>query len=870
MSSIINIWNDRGLFFQQFTLISSLLFVGTIILVSTQIQYEISSETQAYETETDAVLHYSIPLVSEKASIDNYSGLYSLMLLQLERDPHIARIEWSSNSGVTLSVNNPMVRPIVPYWFRSWIDLPEYDAKMPVSSGYTTYGTLGIHTSSAVSALKIWERFLRYIAVCLIVSMVILCTLYFSLRHNLRTLRALSDAANKIKSGDYSARIEHEGAVETRVAASAFNEMSQKIEQLVHELNENKEQLVNQLHFSNELFNTVPTPIYFKDTNGVFLGVNSAWESFFSRKREDVIGKTVHDLYTDDKDSASLHSSKDQLLWKDSSRQIYEKSLRTPDGKLHHVLYSKAPFSLTDGSIAGLIGTLTDLTALKDVEEKMRLAFAEKITAESANNTKSTFLANMSHEIRSPLTAIIGFSEMLTDRHTTMADRIDASNTIIKAGKHLLQIINDILDLSKVEAGKLDIDHSPVDIFNLLEEVSALTSMQSHEKGIDFKIDYSFPLPKIINTDPLRLKQVLLNLATNAVKFTKTGYVKIEVKYNHDDGLVYFSVIDSGIGLTIEQQERLFNPFSQADASTTRNYGGTGLGLFLSKQLCETLGGTISITSELGKGSCFTATIDAGSPGKDVFVSEMTTDSFNHPETNEHIKLQGQVLLAEDNPDNQRFIAMLLTRMGATVTIAENGGQAVEKALEHDFDLILMDMQMPVMDGLQATRLLREKGYAKPIVALTANAFSSDIESCLEAGCNEFLSKPIDQLKFSETLSHYLASHSDDRLEITPLLSSLLQTDPDFKDLIDSYIDHLPSYINDIVSAFEIRDWESLDQLSHNLKGVSGNYGFMELSELAGTLMFESTKKYADGVQATLDEITNLGKRIQMGKSKVT
>jgi PAS domain S-box-containing protein len=863
---IINIWNDRGLFFQQFTLISSLLFVGTIILVSTQIQYEISSETLAYETETDAVLHYSIPLVSEKATIANYSGLYSLMLLQLDRDPRIARIEWSSNSGVTLAVNNPMVRSAVPDWFRSWIDLPDYHAKMPVSSGYTTYGTLGIHTSSTVSTLKIWDRFLRYIAVCLAVSIIILGTLYYSLRHNLKTLRALSVAANRIKSGDYSARIEHKGAVETRVAAGAFNEMSQKIEQLVLELNENKQQLLNQLHFSNELFNTVPTPIYYKDTDGVFLGVNSAWESFFGRKREDVIGKTVHDLYTDDEDSASLHYSKDQQLWKDSTRQIYEKSLRTPDGTLHHVLYSKAPFSLTDGSVAGLIGTLTDLTALKNIEAKMRRAFAEKITAESASNSKSTFLANMSHEIRSPLTAIIGFSEMLTDRHTTMADRVDASNTIIKAGKHLLQIINDILDLSKVEAGKLDIDHSPVDIFTLLREVSALTRMQAHEKGIDFHLDYSFPLPQIINTDPVRLKQVLLNLATNAVKFTKDGHVKIHVRFDYDTGLIYFSVIDTGIGLTTEQQERLFNPFAQADTSTTRNYGGTGLGLFLSKQLCEKLGGTISTDSEPGKGSCFTASVDAGSPGKEDFVTAPTTDSLNHPELNEHLKLQGKILLAEDNLDNQRFITMLLTRMGATVSIADNGGQTVEKALEHDFDLILMDMQMPVLDGLQATRLLREKGYAKPIVALTANAFSSDIEFCLEAGCNEFLSKPIDQVKFSETLSHYLASHSGDSLDNTPIRSSLLQTDPDFKDLIDTYIDHLPSYINDISHAFQNRDWETLDQLSHNLKGVSGNYGFLELSELAGTLMFESTKKYEDGVQATLDEIANLGKRIELGK----
>lgn len=753
---MINFWSDRGLFFQQFFIISSLLFVGSFILVSTQIQYEISSEIHAQKTETGAALHYSLPLVAEKVIVDNYSGVYSLMISLVERDPYIEDMEWTSNSGVTLLVRNSLPLPIVPAWFSSWINLPEYDEKIQVIQGVSVYGSIGIHTTTAFSAVNIWNRFLRYIGVCLSVSIVILAALFFSLRYNLKTLRALSEAANKIKTGNYKSYVEPAGAVETRMAAATYNEMTQKVEHLVLELNESRAELLGQLHFANELFNVIPVPVYYKDMDGKVLGVNVSWESFFNRKSEDVVGKTVLELYADDKESANLHHMNDQLVLKNNCRQVYEKSLHTSDGKLHHVLHSKAPFLLADGSAGGLIGALTDLTEIKEAEEKMRFAFAEKLTAESANKSKSTFLANMSHEIRSPLTAIIGFSEMLIDSRTTMADRVDASNTIIKAGKHLLQIINDILDLSKVEAGKLDIEPAPVCMFTILREVSALVSMQAHEKGIDFKIDYIFPLPKIINTDPVRLKQVLLNLATNAVKFTKTGYVKIDVKHNRDAGHICFSVIDTGIGLTSEQQKRLFNPFSQADSSTTRNYGGTGLGLFLSKQLCEKLGGTITIKSELGKGSCFTATVDAGSLNEDSFVTEVIADSSDFQGNNEKVKFQGEILLAEDNADNQRFISMLLTRMGATVSIAENGGQAVEKALAHDFDLILMDMQMPVMGGLQATQLLRQKGYVKPIVALTANAFSRDIECCLEAGCDEFLSKPIDQEKFSEALSRYM------------------------------------------------------------------------------------------------------------------
>ena len=518
-------------------------------------------------------------------------------------------------------------------------------------------------------------------------------------------------------------------------------------------------------------------------------------------------------------------------------------------------------------------GIVQDITQRKQAEKKANAALLAKNDAESASRAKSAFLANMSHEIRTPLTAIIGFGETLLQSDQTMSERLDAVMTIIRSGHHLLNLINDILDISKIEAGKLEVETALVNPFYLLNDVVHIIKPQALDKGLSFDVNYHFPLPVTVSSDFLRLKQILLNLCSNAIKFTAKGHILINVDSDIDQQRMTFEVIDTGIGLTESEQDKIFNAFTQADSSTTRRFGGTGLGLSLSQQLAQLLGGEIQVESERGVGSKFILAITTGAiDRRNLLYSEtqlpMVQDTRDF--VGDEQLMKGHVLLAEDNNANQRLISLMLKKMGVTVDVADNGEEAVKKALQGNYDLVFMDMQMPVMDGLQATRLLREKGYAKPIVALTANAFSSDIESCLEAGCNEFLSKPIDQVKFSETLSHYLASHSDDRLEITPLLSSLLQTDPDFKDLIDSYIDHLPSYINDIVSAFEIRDWESLDQLSHNLKGVSGNYGFMELSELAGTLMFESTKKYADGVQATLDEITNLGKRIQMGKSKVT
>ncbi|MHB1034425.1 MAG: ATP-binding protein [Pirellulales bacterium] len=379
--------------------------------------------------------------------------------------------------------------------------------------------------------------------------------------------------------------------------------------------------------------------------------------------------------------------------------------------------------------------------------------------AEAASRAKSEFLANMSHEIRTPMTAILGFTENLLDPHLSDADRHAAVDTIRRNGNHLLQLINNILDLSKIEAGKLQTEHVWFSPLQLVEQVRELLKVRAEDKGLSLAIQYEGALPERIESDPTRLRQVLINLLGNAVKFTETGGVRLVVAMAKDAGgnpLLQFDVIDTGIGMDAEQVASLFQPFAQADTSTTRKFGGSGLGLAICKRLTELLGGDISVESKPGKGSRFRATVAVGSlegvrwidrPAEAVRLG--TRGDWKPVAVPTAVRLDCSVLLAEDAPDNQRLIGFVLKKAGAQVTVVENGQLACETAAAawkagQPFDVILMDMQMPVLDGYAAAHRLRDEGYPGAIVALTAHAMAEDREKCLAAGCDDYITKPID------------------------------------------------------------------------------------------------------------------------------
>jgi signal transduction histidine kinase/ActR/RegA family two-component response regulator len=381
--------------------------------------------------------------------------------------------------------------------------------------------------------------------------------------------------------------------------------------------------------------------------------------------------------------------------------------------------------------------------------------------AESSNNSKSEFLANMSHEIRTPMTAILGFSDLLeSDFSKDALQTTQAIQTIRSNANHLLTIINDILDMSKIEAGKMTIEAIDTSPKKIVEEVNSLLQTQATGKGISIQLQFESLIPRSIKTDPTRLRQILLNLVGNAVKFTEVGSVKVIVTYDPGARLIQFSVVDTGIGMSEEQCAiiRKFGSFSQADGSTTRKFGGTGLGLRISNTLAQMLGGSIQVSSEIGQGSTFTATVATGDmtqvelfdANKTSLPSESKANGKTSGESIEsnQLSLFGiKILLVEDGPDNQRLISFHLKKAGAEIAIAENGLIAVDQVIEdpQSFDLIFMDMQMPEMDGYEATRRLRSSGYKQPIIALTANAMESDRQKCIDAGCDDYTTKPIDR-----------------------------------------------------------------------------------------------------------------------------
>lgn len=450
---------------------------------------------------------------------------------------------------------------------------------------------------------------------------------------------------------------------------------------------------------------------------------------------------------------------------------------------------------------------------------------------ESATKAKSDFLANMSHEIRTPLTAIIGFGNFLKKPNIAVDEKTKALDSIVDNGIHLKQIINDILDLSKIEADKTTVDLSEVSLFDIFNEIESLFSLQCKERGLSHSIEYIFPLPGIINTDAIRFKQILINLYSNAVKFTEHGYVNINVSYDNQTKKLNVNVKDSGIGLSAEQQQQIFSPFTQADSSTSKKYGGTGLGLSLSLKLAEMLGGTIQVQSLLNVGSNFCLSID---PGKlaDKILTNMIPIRNKLSTTETKIAsalhlLTGNILLAEDNIHNQDLISIYVGNTSASLDIANDGEQAVEYATKKEYDLILMDMQMPNMDGIEAITTLRKKGYTKPISALTANAMQQDKDRFLSAGSDDFLSKPIDENAFYLLLGKYLPSDN------TPIssdgLSSIESEIPAIQRIKNKFIKNLHIKNSEINQAFNTQDWDKLDTLLHSLKGVSGNLGFEQI-----------------------------------------
>jgi two-component system sensor histidine kinase/response regulator len=742
------------------------------------------------------------------------------------------------------------------------------------------------------------------------------------------------------------------------------------------------------------VLNSIPDPLLCQDLKGNYLSCNDAFANLRGRAVSELVGKTAADVFTPK--VAQVLRGRNALVIETGERHRFEDPYHYSDGRA--VLFETwvSPLKDSEGKMLGLLSIGRDITERKHQEEEMQRA---KELAEEATRLKSDFLANMSHEIRTPMNAIIGLSHLALKTDMTPRQR-DYIQKVHASGQHLLGIINDILDFSKVEAGKLSIEQEEFDLDKLLEHTASLIADKAGAKGLELVFDVAGDVPRRLLGDSLRIGQILINYANNAVKYTEKGEVVISVRVDRREGrevLLRLSVRDTGIGLSAEQVGRLFQSFSQADSSTTRKYGGTGLGLAICKRLAGLMGGEVGVESELGKGSTFWFTMRAGiaTTGQRQLMPEpdlrhrraLVVDDNEHArlvledmlqgmtfsvaqadsgpaaieavqnaaargepfdvvyldwrmpgmdgvETARRLKslalaqvpfivmatahardeamqeaqtvgiadvlskpvsasslfdvtmgaLGGQarmrseaadagtpdvdalagirgarILLVEDNDINQRVASELLQEAGLVVGIAENGQVALDMVRSASWDLVLMDMQMPVMDGLTATEELRKlPGLARlPIVAMTANAMQRDRERCLAAGMNDFLSKPIDPEELMSALLKWVparqqpeavtvaavavvqASIDEQGLPVVPGLDvalglrRMMNKKPLYLSMLRRWVDSQRECVPQIRAALDTADWPTAERLAHTAKGLAGNIGAEDLAKLA-------------------------------------
>jgi CheY-like chemotaxis protein/HPt (histidine-containing phosphotransfer) domain-containing protein/anti-sigma regulatory factor (Ser/Thr protein kinase) len=453
----------------------------------------------------------------------------------------------------------------------------------------------------------------------------------------------------------------------------------------------------------------------------------------------------------------------------------------------------------------------------------------------------------MSHEIRSPLGVILGFAELLANPSRNPEEVRHYAGRIRNSIEHLTALVDEVLDIAKIEAGKLEVE---VLRFPLLPELAeTLSSLRSRAegKGLHFSVEFRGEIPEMLTSNPQRLRQIIFNIVGNAIKFTEQGEIKVQIQCDisavtPEAGMLTMVVSDTGCGLSEAQQQRLFLPFSQGDTSVTRKHGGTGLGLLLARRLAETLGGEVKLReSTPGAGSCFVLSVSTGSLQGVARLNKLSEADLAKSQSREapwfviNQKLAGlHLLLVEDGADNQALMLQFLTSSGATVETAGNGVEALAAMEKGTFDLVLMDIQMPVMDGYQATKKLRDKGVITPIIALTAHAMTGERERCLAAGCGEYLSKPVSPTLLIEVVAR-MAKKTDMEVGVDEG-RSLLVNHPVVGPIIGKFVGNLPERQNGLECALQREDYPAIGKLAHQIAGAAEGYGFPEIGTVAALL----------------------------------
>ncbi|HEX7439325.1 MAG TPA: ATP-binding protein [Caldimonas sp.] len=639
-------------------------------------------------------------------------------------------------------------------------------------------------------------------------------------------------------------------------------------------------------------YDTLTEGLIVLDREGAIVLANKSTGAMLGVAEQDLVGHSPSEFDWSRSDASV--PARSTLPWEIalSTRQAQRDvhlNVASRDGARYSLRANCSPIFDERAGLQALVISFQDVTEL---EQRGAALQAAKEQADAANQAKSQFLANMSHEIRTPMNAILGFTEVLRRNGTRRpGDAAKHLDIIHSSGKQLLNLINDILDLSKVEAGRLEAERIPIAPHQLAREVVQTLAGRAEQKGLALELEFPQPLPATIEGDPARLRQILTNLVGNAIKFTEAGAVRVRLRLEAAADRVHYciDVLDSGIGIPADKLESVFEPFVQAESSTTRRFGGTGLGLTISRGFAHAMGGDITVRSAPGQGATFSVWLDAGDPGGAAML-EPAALAEAAAAAAPVVRVQWQfpparVLVVDDGAENRQFVRVLLEEVGLRVDEAENGQIALDRIGADRFDLVLMDMQMPVLDGQTATRRLRADGCLLPIVALTANAMKGFERELDEAGFTAFLTKPIDVDALLRELAARLGGQAvpADAAEALhpPSAASVVVAVPVDDDggaivsrlaahsklglIARRFVEQLPSKLTEMEVAAQGAAMHELAALAHWLKGAGGSMGFDALFEPAKAL--EAAARAGDGAAAVpiLTELRRLERRIRRG-----
>ncbi len=760
--------------------------------------------------------------------------------------------------------------------------------------GWTLF--VGIPTKTAFApAVKLRDRMIFILTICLGVSLLIV--MFFS-RSITKPISKLTQGAEALGKGDLGYRVEIRTKDELGQLASSFNKMAEDLTKRTKELtaaNENlqreiidrektEEKLIESEHLYQDLYDNAPDMYCSVDAKTTLvIQCNLTLAEKLGYSKDEIVGKPIFHLYH----PGCMEGVKNAFNTFVTKGEVNnaELILQHKNGSKIFVILNVSASRDKQGNVHHSRSSWRDITERKKAEEELLNA---KEHAEVASRTKSEFLASMSHEIRTPMNAIIGMADLLTDTELSEEQReyVEISKN---AGDNLLNLLSDILDISKIESGYLEMEQIGFDLHELIKKTGDVMAIRAHAKGLEFVDDIEDDVPGKLIGDPNRLRQICVNLIGNAIKFTRKGEIVFRVHLeNQTDGYVslLFSVTDTGIGIPHEKKESIFDIFSQADSSTTRKFGGTGLGLSIARKFVEMMHGRIWVESEEGKGSVFYFSAEFQKQGVEQIKEEISSQDAKKTLSAANGIRSLRTLVVEDDRLNQNLMTRLLEKQGHKLRIAQNGRIAIEMFKKEDFDLVLMDVNMPDMDGYEATRMIRkletrnsQPATRIPILAITALAFQGDKEKCLNAGMDGYIAKPIRKDELIEVLEKFAADsprkqqynkeeESGDTaptpetvFDMAGMLKRINGDEGLLKEIAGIFIDDAFSeYLSPIKMAIGNRNSDALGKISHKLKGSALNVGGKATASAALQLEKMGRENSWDGVN---DVYANLEKNVK-------